>query len=371
MSLYDDLEVPPTASAEEIKAAYRRLAQDYHPDRNQGATVAVRRMAEERLKRMNVAYETLKDPARRLRYDASQGVPRSDTAWQSSPGQGPRPRHEPANGNSSGGTSSGAGARSQDEAHARDNERARARQEKHQQDQAEIDRLRRRLREIEEKRAGLAATFQARLDEAQRRFAEADARWQQQQRESAAERRRARGRAVGLWLAAALGLALAMTGVVVFLHPEALALWNVGDSLEQRTLLAQLSFLGVVLGYEWLASVAILWPVGRGLGALLKNVALGLAAVLATLVATACMVSMTWVSLEFAAYALVCWPAAIHGVMGMIVIGAAGRRRGEARRPTDTGADIRAERDQTLRRYDGDVALEYQRITARLHALGF
>ncbi len=76
------------------------------------------------------------------------------------------------------------------------------------------------------------------------------------------------------------------------------------------------------------------------------------------------------VTLEFAAYAIVCWPAAIHGVMGMIVIGAAGRRRGEAQRPTDTGADIRAERDQTLRRYDSDVAMEYQRITARLHALG-
>ena len=40
------------------------------------------------------------------------------------------------------------------------------------------------------------------------------------------------------------------------------------------------------------------------------------------------------VTLEFAAYAIVCWPAAIHGVMGMIVIGVAGLRRGEARRPT-------------------------------------
>lgn len=370
MTYYDDLEVPVSATADEIKAAYRRLAQDYHPDRNQGATVAVRRMAEERLKRINVAYETLKDPARRQRYDATQAAPRSESRRSSPSGPGSRSQQESSNGRGSGDSSADGGARSQEEAHTRDDERARARQEQQRQDQAEIERLKRRLREIEAERARLSATFQARLDEAQRRFAEADAHWQQQKRESAAQRRRARRRAAGLWLVAALGLVLAMTGVVLFLHPEALAFWKVGDSPAQRTLLAQLAFLGVVLIYEWLASVAVLWPIGRGLGGLWRTAALGLAAVLATLLATACMVSATWVSLESAAYAIVCWPAVIHGAMGLMVIGAAGRHQGESRRPTDTGADVRSERDQTLRRFDGDVAMEYQRITARLHALG-
>lgn len=358
MSLYDDLEVSPTASAEEIKSAYRRLAQDYHPDRNQGATVAVRRMAEERLKRINVAYETLKDPARRQRYDATQGAPRWD------PGRPSPPRHEYSPNARS--RPNGAGAHSQEETRSRDHERARARQEQQRQDQAEIDRLKRRLREIEAERARLAVLFEARLAEAQRLFAEADAHWQQQQRESAAQRRRSRRRAVGLWLAAALGLVLVMTGVVMLLHPEALAWWNIGASAEQRTLFAQGSFLVVALAYEWLAAVAVLWPTGRGLGGIVRAVGLGMSAMVATLVATACMASLTWVSIEFAVYAIVCWPAAIHGVMGAFVVGAAGKGREGGRRPINVGAVIRAERDRTLREYDRSVSEESLRITERL-----
>ena len=120
----------------------------------------------------------------------------------------------------------------------------------------------------------------------------------------------------------------------------------------------------------WRAGMCVVLGLCLGLVGHTAAVALGLAAVLATLLATACMVSATWVSLESAAYAIVCWPAVIHGAMGLMVIGAAGRHQGESRRPTDTGADVRSERDQTLRRFDGDVAMEYQRITARLHALG-
>lgn len=60
---YDVLGVPRTASQEEIQKKYRRLARQYHPDvnKNQGA--------EEKLKEINEAYEVLKDPDKRKRYD--------------------------------------------------------------------------------------------------------------------------------------------------------------------------------------------------------------------------------------------------------------------------------------------------------------
>jgi molecular chaperone DnaJ len=60
---YDVLGVPRNASTEEIKKAFRRLAMQYHPDRNKQAG------AEERFKEINEAYEVLCDPERRLSYD--------------------------------------------------------------------------------------------------------------------------------------------------------------------------------------------------------------------------------------------------------------------------------------------------------------
>lgn len=62
--LYAVMEVDPSASAEEIKTAYRRLAQQHHPDRNPGDDEA-----EERFKRLQQAYSILSDPARRKAYD--------------------------------------------------------------------------------------------------------------------------------------------------------------------------------------------------------------------------------------------------------------------------------------------------------------
>ncbi len=61
---YDVLGVDRDADTEDIKRAYRRLALKYHPDRNPGD-----REAEARFKEATEAYEVLRDPGRRARYD--------------------------------------------------------------------------------------------------------------------------------------------------------------------------------------------------------------------------------------------------------------------------------------------------------------
>jgi molecular chaperone DnaJ len=63
---YDVLGVPRTASPEEIKSAYRRLAREYHPDLNKGNP----KVAEEKFKELSEAYEVLADETKRKRYDA-------------------------------------------------------------------------------------------------------------------------------------------------------------------------------------------------------------------------------------------------------------------------------------------------------------
>jgi molecular chaperone DnaJ len=64
-SPYDVLGVSTSASQDEIKKAYRKLARQYHPDRNPGDSAA-----EERFKEVQHAYDVLGDPERRKRYDA-------------------------------------------------------------------------------------------------------------------------------------------------------------------------------------------------------------------------------------------------------------------------------------------------------------
>jgi curved DNA-binding protein len=62
---YDILGVPKNASDTEIKKAYRKLAMQYHPDRNPGK----QKWANEKFKGINEAYGVLGDPQKRRQYD--------------------------------------------------------------------------------------------------------------------------------------------------------------------------------------------------------------------------------------------------------------------------------------------------------------
>src|SRR5712691_2301806 len=59
---YEVLEVSPSATLTEIKRSYYRLARLHHPDLNKQAL-------DTHIKRLNLAYQTLRDPQKRAAYD--------------------------------------------------------------------------------------------------------------------------------------------------------------------------------------------------------------------------------------------------------------------------------------------------------------
>jgi curved DNA-binding protein len=77
---YKILGVERTATQDEIKKAYRKLAMKFHPDKNPGD-----KKAEEKFKEINEAHEVLSDPKKRSRFDQ---LGESYAQWQQSGGRG-------------------------------------------------------------------------------------------------------------------------------------------------------------------------------------------------------------------------------------------------------------------------------------------
>jgi molecular chaperone DnaJ len=74
-NLYETLGVAKNASQDEIKKAYRKLARQYHPDRNPGDAAA-----EAKFKEVQTAYDVLSEPEKRKQYDSfGNGRARSGT----------------------------------------------------------------------------------------------------------------------------------------------------------------------------------------------------------------------------------------------------------------------------------------------------
>ena len=66
MTFYEELGVPPDASVDAIREAYRNVARLLHPDAQ--TNPVLKESAEVQMKRINQVYETLAEPERRRRY---------------------------------------------------------------------------------------------------------------------------------------------------------------------------------------------------------------------------------------------------------------------------------------------------------------
>lgn len=85
---YQVLGVARTASSSQIRTSYRQLAYLLHPDRQAGATDAEKRLAERRMREVNVAWTTLSDPTRRAEYDLTLVGIEGTGSTASRPGRG-------------------------------------------------------------------------------------------------------------------------------------------------------------------------------------------------------------------------------------------------------------------------------------------
>src|SRR6186713_53603 len=83
---YQVLGVAKNASAAEIKKAYRKLAQEFHPDRNAG-----NQAAEDRFKEISAAYDVVGDEDKRKRYDEVRDMASSGFGAGGVPGGFPGP----------------------------------------------------------------------------------------------------------------------------------------------------------------------------------------------------------------------------------------------------------------------------------------
>jgi len=79
--LYAVLGVSETATAKELKSTYRKLAQKWHPDANRDDP-----QAEEQFKKINAAYDVLKDPEKRSEYDEFRRLVKSGAFRGGGPG---------------------------------------------------------------------------------------------------------------------------------------------------------------------------------------------------------------------------------------------------------------------------------------------
>src|SRR5258705_2125023 len=79
---YATLGVPRSASEDDIKKAFRKLARQYHPD-----VAKDKKTAETKFKEINEAYEVLSDPEKRKRYDELGADWKKGAGFRSPPGQ--------------------------------------------------------------------------------------------------------------------------------------------------------------------------------------------------------------------------------------------------------------------------------------------
>src|SRR5271154_759687 len=80
---YESLGVARTATADEIKKSFRKLARLHHPD-----VAKDKKKSEEKFKEINEAYEVLSDPAKRKKYDELGADWKSGAEFRPPPGYG-------------------------------------------------------------------------------------------------------------------------------------------------------------------------------------------------------------------------------------------------------------------------------------------